>query len=432
MHHMRLSVLFRLSAGLCLTAAVALCASATSSLRPGKVELKSAGQLVFGPDGVLFVGDALGAAVYAIDTEDTKPAGSVAPLEIKAVNEKIAALLGAMPDQILINDIKVNPISKRIYLSVSRGRGPDAAPVILRIDGSGKMSEFSMDRVNYSMVTLPDAPEPRPGAAPVKGGERVNGVAQQVMGPGLFGAGNPRAWTITDMSYLNGKVIVAGVSNEEFSSDLHSISFPFQQAQKGTSSVEIWHSNHGRYETQAPIRTLIPYSIGKQDYILATYACTPLVKMPVSALKPGAKVVGETIAEMGDHNMSLEMFSYRKEGHDFILVANSLRGLIKLSADGLGASKPIVPKSPECAASREPAVSVREGTKNCGVETGGLPFTTLPEFKGVVHLAKADDIHAVILQDSKGADELDFAPGNATIYTPKVNGTLDLKTIQLP
>jgi hypothetical protein len=48
-------------------------------LKEGAPDLKSAGQLAFGPDGVLFVGDAKGAAVFAIDrggqlTTGTAPA----------------------------------------------------------------------------------------------------------------------------------------------------------------------------------------------------------------------------------------------------------------------------------------------------------------------------------------------------------------------
>jgi len=417
---------------LCLTAGLGFSASTATGLSAGKPQLKSAGQLAFGPDGILFVGDAVGAAVYAIDTQDRKPALSAAAIEIGGINTKIAALLGTSADQILINDVKVNPISKKIYLSVSRGRGPDGLPVILRIDTAGNLQEFSLDNVNHSMVNLPDAPQPQLGGLPIKNGQRVNGMAQQVVGPGRLGAANPRAWTITDMSYIDGKVVVAGVSNEEFSSDLRSIPFPFKSAERGTSSVEIWHSNHGRYETQAPVRTFVPYTIDNQPYILATYACTPLVKLPVSALKPGAKVTGETIAELGDHNMSLQMFAYRKSGHDYILIANSDRGLMKVSADNLQSAKALVPKSPECSASREPAVSVREGTQKCGMEFGGLPFETLTQFKGVYRLTKADDSHAVVLQDARGQDALNFDPGNATVFAPPAQASLDLKTIPLP
>jgi hypothetical protein len=419
---MRLSLsttLFQVAAGLAFSAALAFGATPTSGTTTGKADLKSAGQLAFGPNGVLFVGDAVGAAVYAIETADTKPAAAAANLEIKAINEKIAAMLGTMPDQILINDIKVNPISKKIYLSVSRGRGPDGIPVILRIDNTGKLEEFSLDNVKYSMVTLPDAPESKPDAAPKKTPEGM-------------GAGNPRASTITDMSYMDGKVIIAGVSNEEFSSDLRSVPYPFHSAERGTSSVEIWHSQHGRYETRSPIRTFIPYTIDKQPYILATYACTPLVKMPVSALKPGAKVEGETIAELGVHNTPLEMIPYRKEGHDYILVANSIRGVMKVNVDNLGSYKPIVPKNDACKASREPAVSVPQGMKSCGVDFGGTPFETLKDLKGVYQMSKADDKHAVLLQDSAGGDTVAFNAGNATVQTPEIKGTLDLKTIALP
>ena len=129
----------RLSAGLICTAILALCAS-TSNLQPGKAELKSAGSLAFGQDGILFVGDTAGASIWALDVQDNKPAKASSSIEIKGINEKIAAMLGTSPDQILINDTAVNPASKNVYMSVSRGRGPDAIPVILRVDAAGKMS----------------------------------------------------------------------------------------------------------------------------------------------------------------------------------------------------------------------------------------------------------------------------------------------------
>lgn len=55
--------------------AALLCASTaladlTSSLSKGTPDVKSAGPLAFGPDGVLFVGDPLGATIFAIDTGD--------------------------------------------------------------------------------------------------------------------------------------------------------------------------------------------------------------------------------------------------------------------------------------------------------------------------------------------------------------------------
>jgi len=62
-----------------------------------------------------------------------------------------------------------------------------------------------------------------------------------------------------------------------------------------------------RYETQAPIRTFVPYEIDGREYVLAAYTCTPLVTIPFSDLQPGAKVHGTTIADLGSGNQPLDM-----------------------------------------------------------------------------------------------------------------------------
>lgn len=359
--------LFRLAVASCLTVALAFSAG-SASLKVGKAELKSAGPLAFGPDGILFVGDSAGAAIVALDTEDRTPGAPAGKFEIKAINEKIAAALGTAPDQILINDVVVNPVSKKVYLSVSRGRGPDAIPVILRADTSGKITELSLDNVKHSMVGLPDPPAAT--AKDARGQSR-------------------RMETITDLAYVDGKVIVAGLSNEEFSSNLRSIPFPFQQAEKG-ASIEIFHGSHGRFETNAPVRTFVAYKIDNQPYILAAYTCTPLVKIPVSDLKPGMKVKGTTIAELGNRNRPLDMIVYRKNGHDYILMANSSRGVMKLSADQLDRYEAITAQT----------------------EIRGVPYETIAGLKGVQQLDKFDDANALILTDE--------------------SGSLDLRTIPLP
>src|SRR5688500_16719968 len=97
-------------------------ASLIDSLKPGKVELLSAGSLAFGPEGILFIGDSTGAAVYAIDTGD-RTVSNATRVDIRNLGTKVAALLGTVANQIRINDLAVNPISKKTYLSISRGRG---------------------------------------------------------------------------------------------------------------------------------------------------------------------------------------------------------------------------------------------------------------------------------------------------------------------
>jgi hypothetical protein len=230
-HAMKTSTLFRLAVLVCLTAALTFGAAA-DSLKPGKAPLKSAGPLAFGPEGILFVGDAAGAQVIALDTNDKAPAAASAKLEVLGINQKIAAMIGTEAGQILINDAVVNPISKNVYVSVSRGRGPDATPLIMKIDGTGKISELRTDNVKFAAVALENASTQRQQA-------------------------------ITDIRYVDGKVVVAGLSNEEFSSNLRSIAFPFQQTAKG-ASIEIYHGSHGQFETNSPIRTLMPMTINNQ------------------------------------------------------------------------------------------------------------------------------------------------------------------------
>ena len=382
---LRRLTLVRLAVGLSLAAALAVTVTAArkpagvlADLTSGKAQLKSAGALAFGPDGVLFVGDSSGGEVVALDTND-HTARSAVKIDVQGVDVKIAALVGVTPDQIMINDLRVNPISKNVYLSASRGRGPDAMPLVARVSGSGDVSLLSLDNIPHSSVSLTDVPASDPSARR-----------------------NPRMMTITDMNYVNGNLIVAGLSNEEWSSALRSIPFPFKTAKEG-ATLQIWHSSHGQYETQSPVRTFVPFTISGQQYILAAYTCTPLVKIPVSDLQPGAKVKGVTIADLGSGNQPLDMVPYKKDGHDYILIANSSLGLLKLKADNLEGYKPI----------DSPTVT----------DVAGVPYEKLASFKNVQQLAQLDDSDAVILTGKLGTGPA-FAPGAISPF--------NIQTIALP
>jgi len=342
--------------GLCFAVISSL--AATVELKAGKADLRSAGPLAFGPPGILFIGDSAAAAVLAVDTNDTKPSAA-APVEIKAVNEKVAALLGTTPDQIEIRDVAVNPVSHNIYLSVARGRGPEAAAVILKADLTGKLSEVALGNVKHARMSLPDAP-----AADAKDGRGQS----------------KRVETITDLGFVDGKVIIAGLSNEEFSSSLRSIPYPFNEAEKG-AGIEIYHGSHGRFETNAPVRTFVPYTVAGKPHILAAYTCTPLVTIPVSELKPGNKVKGKTIAELGNRNRPLDMIVYKKDGKEFILMANSSRGVMKLPAEKLDSYAAITAHT----------------------EKEGVPYETLAQFQGVQQLDKIDDNNALMLIAADGS-----------------------------
>jgi len=83
--------LLQVAAGICCAAMLGFGATA---MQTGKAQLKSAGALAVGPDGVLFVGDSVGAAIFALDVNDKTPAHGAGMMEVKGINEKIAAMLG--------------------------------------------------------------------------------------------------------------------------------------------------------------------------------------------------------------------------------------------------------------------------------------------------------------------------------------------------
>jgi len=340
----------------------------SQGLKAGKAALASAGPLAFGPGGILFVGDTAGATLWALDTGDRSPGqGSI---NVSALQDKVAAVLGTTADQVAINDMIVNPVSHKAYLSISRGRGPEAQPVILRLDATGKLEELSLADIKHAKVSLANAP-----AADAKDQR----------------GGSMRMEAITDIHYVEGKVFLAGISNEEFASKLRSVDFPFTSSDAGTS-VEIYHGAHGQWETRSPVRTFVPYEIKKEAYLLAAYTCTPLVKFPIKDLKPGSKLVGTTVAELGNRNRPLDMIVYQKGGADFLLMSNSSRGVMKMATKGVEGQTGIT----------EPV----EGTK-------GLPYETLADWKGVEQLDKLDE-------------------GNALILTRAESGALALQTVALP
>src|SRR5439155_19550347 len=89
--------------------------------------------------------------------DTTSPHGNAA-LKVEAINQKIAALLGTAADQILIEDMAVNPISRNVYFAVSRGRGADAVPVLIRVKSDGQLELVSLEKIKFSKAELQDTP----------------------------------------------------------------------------------------------------------------------------------------------------------------------------------------------------------------------------------------------------------------------------------
>lgn len=343
-------------------------------LNPGKVELQSAGPLAFGPSGILFVGDTKAATVWAIDTGDKTGDANQVRLNVEGLTGQVAALLKASSDNVQINDLLVNPASGQVYLSVMV-KGEKAQAAVIRIDAKGTLSSLALDNIPQAKVTLPNPPE------------------DKVVGEGPR-AQNRRLESITDLAFYEGRLIVSGSSADKASSTVRSINFPFQQADTG-ANVEIFHAAHGRVEDNATIRAFVPFMIDGEPNLLAGFTCTPLVKFPLNGLNAGKKVRGTTVAELGNRNRPLDMIVYKKGGRDYLLMANSARGVMKISTEEIERKEGLT----------EP---VKDGN------TAGQKFETIKELVGVVQLDKLNSTHAVLLVQS--------APGAA----------LDLKTVELP
>jgi hypothetical protein len=311
----------------------------------------SIGVLTFAPDGVLFAADPMAATIYALELGDQGTGAVAGAADVGSIDQKIASVLGTEAASILVRDLAIHPKTKNAYISVMRGTGADAKPALLRVGGDGTIVPVALDKVKYTKVALPNPPAPGTGNR------------------------NPRADSITDMAFVNGRLVISGLSNEEFASKLRSVAYPFTSAETGTS-VEIFHGNHGQLETRSPVYTFIPYSIGNKPHIIASYTCTPLVRFPVDSLT-GSKVVGTTIAELGAGNRPLDMVLYTKGGKEFLLMSNNSRGVMKIPTDAFGSA---------------PGITAKVQT-----ETGGIGYEKITSMQGVEQLDLLDAGRSIVL-----------------------------------
>jgi hypothetical protein len=286
----------------------------TSRMIIGTVALQSAGPLAFGPDGTLFLADSRGAAIYALDVGDAGRYSDTAAVEVPDIDGKIAAALGTTRDQIRIASMAVHPRSKVVYLAVTRGRGDGAAPLVVRVRHDGSIEELRLDPIRHASVTISDPPSPD---------------AKAEWGP------PPRQLTVTDLAFRDGMLYASGLSNKEFSSTLRRFAFPFQGSSVGETTVEVYHTSHDRYETASPITAFLPITIGGTPTLLAGYGCSPIATFALQDLGNRKHVRGKTVAELGGGNRPMDMLLIRKKGKDQVLIANSDRTLLRLSAEDI-------------------------------------------------------------------------------------------------
>ena len=325
----------------------------------GNPDITSINAMTFGPQGILFIGDSKSAEIIAIDLSDHAAIDN-SKVGIKNLDGLIADMLGGDADQVQVTDLAVNPENNNIYISVHHSSGK--ALLLQVVDNT--LKQVSLNKISHSKTAVMEV---------------VAEDAKDRRGRSL------RKWAISDIHYDNQKVMLSGLSSQEFASTFRSIEFPFNKKQMH-SSLEIYHAAHGKYETHAPIKTFTTTQVNGKPHVIASYTCTPLVLFPMDQLTPGEHSKGKTIAELGNWNTPLGIIEMEKGGNRYILIANSSRALMKINVTDIE----------KFGNSLDSKVEVRSGT--AGVEFINLPFVN------VQHLDKLGDNQFLMIQRDGNGD----------------------------
>ncbi len=344
-------------------AAVTAAPTIAADLQPGPVEMQSAGPLTMTDSGILIVGDPMAAAIYAIDTEEGDDAYSGAGPKIDDLGAALASALSVDAASIRIGDMVANPETGNVFLTLTTGDSSHIA----RVSPKGEITKLNLDKVAHAKKMLPNPPE-----------NKVTGEGRRQR--------NPRAESITDLAFFDGKVLVSRLAATEAPSSVMEIPYPFSQ-ETILTNVELYHAAHDKVENNSAIRTFVTMTIDGQPSVLAGFTCTPLVAFPIQKMGQSEKVRGKTIAELGNRNQPLDMISYEQGTDKYLLISNSARGVMKVSL-----------------ADVENNPGLTEAVKGGGV--AGQPYEPVTSFGDVKQMARYDAKHAVVISDAGGSMKL--------------------------
>ncbi|MEM6516783.1 MAG: hypothetical protein AAF688_11420 [Bacteroidota bacterium] len=289
---------------------VALNEEKSATVIDDNILIDGANVLAFGPDNILFVGDSKGSKLYAIATKADELKDAV-PYNMEGFDIMMAEKLNIESRDVIINDMKIHPISQEAYVSIKLGHQPDAKSVIAVVNPVTKDIQL-LEITNNDTQSI-----------------SINNPASSEL---MFWKETPASsLNITDIDYNEGYVYVAGLTNSEFASTLRKIKYPFTDSQEMVNSVEIYHAVHTQNETRAPIRTMLFDELDGKSTLLASYTCTPLVTIPTEDIQKDADVKGKTIAELGYGNTPIDMLVVTTQGFDgsmskSLIVTNKNRG----------------------------------------------------------------------------------------------------------
>ena len=260
-----------------------------------EISLPGATVMAFGPDNVLFIGDSKRAMIHAVQTIAQEVKDPI-PFNMTDFDLLLAEKLQINARDLIINDLKIHPVSQEAYIAVKKGHASDAPAmfaIVNPINGDIRFLDITEENSTKTAVVKPASDELK------------------------FWRDIPASTlTITDLDYYDGYLYVAGLSNAEFSSSLRKIAYPFDQNQEVTESIEVYHAVHTQMETRAPIRTMAIANINNQPTLIASYTCTPLVTIPLTEIGTSKSIKGKTIAELGYGNTPIDMITYMSQEQD--------------------------------------------------------------------------------------------------------------------
>jgi hypothetical protein len=297
--------------------------------------IQFAGALEFGPEGTLFVGDNLGGAIHAFELGAGEPTGGPAPVNVDSIDVAVGSALGVGQQAITVNDMAVHPTTHEVYLSVSRRIGSTMDPAIVKVDHTGRVLNVDLSTLPHSSQALgdmPDSSQHLTARGMMNHPPSVKDLAKAAQPSHVF--------AIMDLEFYKGELFVSGVSNEEFSSTLRRMPYPFS-GEHTSAAVRMFHVAHDKWETRAPIRSMLAKNLDGTDYLIAAYTCSPIVLIPIDDIEDGASLTGRTIGDMGN-GQPIDMVSFDNQmagGSEYVFVTNLTRSPQIFALDGLADAK---------------------------------------------------------------------------------------------
>ncbi len=329
----------------------------------GNPKMKTIEAIAFGPNGLLLVGG--GTQVVAVETGDVAPT-SWSLTEIPNIDQALAGKLGLAAKDIEVRKLAVNPASHKAYVALQVL--PTKASIILTIDGAGQIAEFGLDNVKYTSYSL---------AVP-----KVD------------------ITKVTDIAWAGGKIVAATQATDKFAgSRVFTINPSAKEGSPMQISTKTFHTGHNRWETQAPLRVLMPYLDSGRTNVVGSFTCTPIVRYDLEDAKNDDQVVGSSVVELGTGNTPRNMFTYERGGKRFLLIAVGRNN--KKPAFGFPSAYWVARVDADLL-KETTNINERAPWRIGGANKAGDRVEVAREYFGTQQMDRLDDTRALIITEGKG------------------------------